>query len=243
MALVDEGLARRLWPGRSAVGQRLRWIRQPDTPVEVVGVVAGVRHRGPSAEPQPTVYRPHTQYVRWTMTLAVRVAGEPASAAMEVAAAVRRVDPGQPVADVRTLSTMARQSLAQPGFGAVVGGTLALLATTLAAIGVYGLFAFAVAERRREMAVRMALGATRAAVVRLILGEGLRVVLVGLAIGVPSAALAARALGTQAIDVASATPAILAAAAGVLVAVTASACVIPALTASKVEPASALRSE
>ena len=243
VAVVDERLAQRLWPGRSAVGQRLRWIRQPDAPVEVVGVVGAVRHRGPFAEPQPTVYRPHTQYVRWTMTLAVRVTGEPAAATTAIAAVVHRVDPLQPVADVRTMPTMARQSVAQPGFGAALGGALALLATTLAAVGVYGLFAFAVAERRREMAVRMALGATRAAIVRLVLGDGLRVVLIGLAIGVPAASLSAHALATQAVDVSSATPAILAAAAVVLVAVTASASAIPALRASRVEPASALRSE
>jgi putative ABC transport system permease protein len=243
VVLVDETLARRLWPGRSAVGQRLRWIRQPDTPLEVVGVVGAVRHRGPHAEPQPTAYRPHTQYPRSTMTLAVRVGGEPASAAMAVAAAVHRVDPLQPVADITTLSALAQRSVAQPGFGAALGGAMALLSTTLSAVGVYGLFAFAVAERRREMAVRIALGATRQAIVSLVLGDGLRVALAGLAIGVPLAALSARALRSQTVDMASATPATLVAAAAVLIVVSAAACAIPARRASKVEPASALRSE
>jgi putative ABC transport system permease protein len=243
VVMVDEMLARRLWPGRSAIGQRMRWIRQPDIPMEVVGVVSAVRHRGPHVEPQPTAYRPHTQYVRRTMTLAVRVAGDPASAAAAVAAAVHRVDPLQPVADVGTLTALVRRSVAQPGFGAALGGALALLATALSAVGVYGLLAYAVAERRREMAVRIALGATRAAIMRLVLGDGIRVALAGLAIGVPLAALAARALRTQAVDVAGGTPVTLAAAVAVLVVVSAGACAIPARRASKVEPASALRNE
>ena len=243
VVIVDELLARRLWPGRPPIGQRLRWIRQPDTPLEVVGVVSAVRHRGPHAEPQPTAYRPHTQYVRWTMTLAVRVEGDPASAATALAAAVHRVDPLQPVADVGTLSALSRRSVAQPGIGAALGGALALLATALSAVGVYGLFAYTVAERRREMAVRIALGATRAAIMRLVFGDGLRVTVAGLAIGVPLAALAARALRTQMVDVAGSTSATLAAAGVLLVAVSAAACAIPARRASKVEPASALRSE
>ena len=243
VAIVDETLARRLWPLGDAVGSRMRWIRQPEVPIEIVGIVRAVRHRGLEEDPRETVYRPHAQYPRTTMYVAVRVAGETAAWTDAVTAAVHRVDSRQVVADVTTLEALERQSIAQPGLGAFVGGLLGTLALVMAAIGVYGLFAFAVSQRRREIAVRLALGATRRSILALIAGEAARVVACGLALGLPLSVIGAVSLRAVALGVATPDRRLFAIAAACVVVVAGTACWIPARRASRVEPAIALRTD
>ncbi len=243
VAVIDQTMARRLWPNRSAIGRHVRWIRQADRPIEIVGVVNAVRHRGLENEPRETVYLPFTQYVRWTMFLTVRVAGDASSAAGSVQSAVHRLDPAQPVAEVATLDALVSRSLARPGFGAGVGGVLALLALTLAAIGAYGLFAFAVSHRVREMAVKMALGATPAIVRWHVLRDGVFVAGAGLAIGLPLSTVglrAARALGLDALPLGGWPIGLTAA---TLFAIVAGACWLPARRAARIDPAITLRAE
>jgi putative ABC transport system permease protein len=243
VAVVDERLARRLWPGRRAVGHDIRWIRQPERPIRIVGVVRGVRHRGLELDARETVYLPHTQYARWTMYLTVRVAGDPTVAAAGILAAVHRIDPSQPLADITTLDALISRSVARPGFGAAFGGALALLALTLAGVGAYGLFAFAVSQRLREMAVRLALGATPATNLRLVLADGLRVAVAGLLVGLPVAAVAIGAARAIVVEGMAPEPWAFGAAAAVLLVVAWGACWLPARRAARVQPASALRTD
>ena len=134
VAVIDETLAKRLWPRARAVGQHIRWIRQPDVSMEIVGVVRGVRHRTLAEDPQPTVYRPLSQYARRAMFLVAQTEGDAASVARPLAAAVRDVDPNQPVSNLDPMPVLMARSLAQPGFGAALGSAVALLALVLATV-------------------------------------------------------------------------------------------------------------
>jgi predicted permease len=245
VAIIDDTLARRLWKNRSAIGQRIRWIRRPDAAIEIVGVVRAVRHRGLDQPAQATVYRPHTQYARNTMVIVGRAVpgADAGSAARLVAAAVQSIDPDQPIADVRTLDSLVTLSLAQPGFGASLGAALGILALALTAVGVYGLFAFAVTQRTREMGLRLALGATPQGVLRLVMVEGTFVAAGGVAAGLAGAALAARWIRSLLPETTPPGVAMFAVAAAVTLAAALLACWIPARRAAALDPASVLRSE
>ena len=241
VAIVDQTFARRLWPGQSAVGKRIHWMRMPDEAIEIVGVVGAVRHRGVESPARETVYRPHAEYARNTMSIVVRGNDAPAPLSQPVLAAIHAIDPNQPVADVTTMDALTTQSLAQPGFATGLAASLALIALALTIVGTYGLASYAVAERRREIGIRLALGAQPAGVVITVLSEGLRFALVGLLLGVPIA-LAAGALvrrnlpGVSAID-----PLLLIASGLALVVTTTAACWLPARRASQVPPSEPLR--
>jgi hypothetical protein len=243
VAIVDAVLARRLWPGQSAIGQRLRWIRQPDVAVEVVGVVASIRHGGPDAEPKPTIYRPHTQYVRGTMTLVAESAGEASTIAPALKSAVHRVAPMQPVGRIETMEDLADRAVAGPGFAAAVGACVAAMAVVLAAVGVYGLFAMAVGERRKELAIRVAIGAKPASIMRLLVADALGIAGIGLVIGLPVAAWTVLTMPMHAGSVAAAPQLPLVVAGFVLALVALVACWLPARRAARVDPMVALRSE
>ena len=243
VAIVDETFARRVAGTGRIIGQRIRWIRRPGDAIEIVGVVRAVRHRGFEQPARETVYRPTTQYSRNTMFVVAATAGDASRSAGAVAAAVGAVDPDQPVADVATIDDLVDRSLAQPGFGAAFGAALALLALGLAVVGVYGLFAFAVAGRTREIGVRLALGATSSRVVRLIVAEGAAVAGAGLAAGLSGAVIAARWIrtvlpGALPIDLST-----IAVAGGVMLAAALAACWLPARRAGRLDPASVIRSE
>ena len=242
VAIVDEPFARRAWPNESALGKKIRWFRAPDRELEVVGVVRSVRHRGFEAPPRETVYRPYAQYPRWTMFLALRTSNDPADLTAAAQAAIRSLDPDQPLADVVSMDTLASRSLAQPAFGAVLSSTLAAIALGLTMVGMYGLFAFAVSKRTREVGVRLALGATPRQIVSLILRDGLRLTASGLLIGAPLAWLAATAIERRlALPVAIDLPTV-AVAMTIVLATTAIACWLPSRRASRVSPAEPLRS-
>jgi hypothetical protein len=243
VAVVDETLQRRVWPRGDAIGRRIRWIRQPDRPIEIVGVVRAVRHRGSDQPARETVYRPHAQYPRWTMYLVAETAGDPGAAASAVAAAVHEVDPDQPVSDVMTMEARARVALAPSAFGAGLGSLLAVLALGLATVGVYGLFAFAVAQRRKELSVRLALGATPSGLTRGVLREAAWIAGVGLLSGLPLAIVAARWMRARVIGVPAFDAALVGVVGLVMLAAAVCACWLPARRAARVDPAGALRAE
>jgi predicted permease len=241
VAIVDEAFARKAWPGESAVGKRIRWFRSPQGELEVVGVVTTVRHRGFDAPPRETVYRPHTQYARPTMYVAVRTSRSPDAHASAAVEAIRALDSDQPVAEITTMSALAARSLAQPGIGATLSALFALIALALTAVGVYGVVAYAVSQRTREFGVRLALGASPGAIRALILGAGARTGLVGLLVGVPCGWVACRFVErTMALPV-SLDVATLAAGMAVTIACTVGACWVPSLRASRVSPSEPLR--
>jgi putative ABC transport system permease protein len=196
VAIVDELFARRLSLDGDVVGRRIHWFRQPGVEIEVVGVVRSVRHRGPADPPRETVYRPHRQYPRNSMFLVVRTRIDPATAASSIRTAVNSVDPSQPIADVATMAQRLDRSVTRARTSLMLAGTLAGLALALGLIGLYGVLSFGVAQRLREFGVRMSLGASPAAVRRLVLKEGLTLTLAGVAAGVLAAGVVAMLIRT-----------------------------------------------
>jgi putative ABC transport system permease protein len=186
VVVIDEELARRFWPNEDAVGARLTWHIDPGTPVtaEIIGIVGRVHWGGLAAAPQATTYFWYPQNPERTVTIVARAAGDPASLAGPLSREVALVDPDQPVADVRLMRDLVADDLARPRFTMRLLVGFAVIALLLAMLGLYGLISFIVLQRTREIGVRMALGAQRGDVLRLILQRGLRLALLGIILGV-----------------------------------------------------------
>jgi putative ABC transport system permease protein len=242
VAVVDAGLAARLWPDGGAVGERLGIdLFGEAVHLEVVGMVEPVRHAGITEPPHETIYLP-LHFMPWApMTVAVRTAADPVTLAGPVRAGVRALDPGLPVYAVRPLSSYVREALAATRFTLVLAAVFAGLALALAAIGLAGVLAYAVRRRRHEIGVRVALGARPADVVRLIVGRGLLLVVFGIALGLAAALLVSRALSGLVYGVSATDPATYAALAAVLAAVAVAASWVPARRAARIDPVTALR--
>ena len=243
--VVNEFLAKRHWPGKSAVGKRIRFGDEKAPWWTVVGVVDDIRERGFLYEMKPAVYVPVTQVKKPSgfSMLVVRTSNDPASAVKMVEGAVWSVDPQQPVSYVRTMDQLMETDVADRTRPMILLGVFAGLALVLACIGVYGVLAYAVAQRTREIGVRMALGAKPRDVTRMILGGGVKLSAIGLLAGGALAAGLANLLETLLFGVTVVAPGIYVGTAATLLLVALMACVIPAQRASRVDPAVALRNE
>jgi len=250
VAVVNEAMARRYWAGQDPLGRRFR-IGPPDRPwVSVVGVVGDVRHNGITGVVKAKFYRSYAQFHRSRggratrdLALVVKTDGDPLALAAPIREVVRRLDPAVPVSRVRTLDAIASGSIAAPRLASRVLSLFAVLAVLLCAVGVYGVLAMSVAERRQEIGVRMALGARAANVSGLVLGEGLAAVGSGLALGLVAAAFLSRFLESLLHGVRPLDPATYLAVAGALASVALAAGLVPALRAARTDPAIALRNE
>jgi len=235
--------------GRVALGKRFREL--PNGPWStIIGVVGDTRDTSLAAPPSMTVYRPESYSVpqsggptQWTMALVVRTAGEPTAITSAVQRVVRELDPGLPLFDVRPMSAVAAASMAQLSFTILVLGAAAIVTLILGAVGLYGVMAYVVSLRTRELAVRIALGATPAAVVGMLTRQGVAVTGVGIAAGLAVFVLVARALKSLLFGVAAMDPVTLAGASLLLVAIAALASWLPARRTSQVDPADVLRAE
>jgi len=243
--VVNEFLAKRHWPGKSAVGKRIRLGDEKAPWWTVVGVVHDIRERGFLYEMKPAVYVPVTQLKKPSgfSMLVVRTSNDPASAVKMVEGAVWSVDPQQPVSYVRTMDELMETDVADRTRPMILLGVFAGLALLLACIGVYGVMAYAVAQRTREIGLRMALGAKPMDVTRMILGGGVKLSAIGLLAGGALAAGLANLLETLLFGVTVVAPGIYVGTAATLLLVALMACVIPAQRASRVDPAVALRNE
>jgi putative ABC transport system permease protein len=243
--VVNEFLAKRHWPGQSAIGKRIRFDDADEPWRVVVGVVRDIRERGFLYEMKPAVYVPITQQKKpeRNSVLVVRTSNDPASTIKMVEGAVWSVDSQQPVSYVRTMDQLIEADVADRTRPMVLLGVFAGLALVLACIGVYGVLAYAVAQRTREIGVRMALGAKPLDVTRMILGRGMRLSAIGLLAGGALAAGLGALLRSLLFEVTLVAPGIYAGTAAALVLVAAVACVIPAHRAARVDPAVALRNE
>jgi putative ABC transport system permease protein len=236
VVVVNEALARRIWPTEDPIGKQLHNLT-------VVGVVGDTRHEGLSQETEAEFYVPYLQLPGDSMQLAVRTAAEPDSIVSAVRAQVRDVDPDQPLYHVATLQQVLSESLAPRRFNLLLLGIFAGIALTLATVGIYGVMAFAVTQRTHEIGIRMALGAERRNVLGLIVRQGLRLTLIGVALGLAGAWALTSFLASFLFGVAPRDPATFVLVSLALVAVSILACYIPARRATKVDPMVALRYE
>jgi putative ABC transport system permease protein len=180
--LVNETLARRYWPNQNAVGKHILIGRQP-APAEIVGVTADVKNKGLAVETAPHIYLPFPQIPWGNMNLLLHTANDPRNLISAVRAQVIALDPDQPVTGIQTIEELMDGSRAQPRFMMLLLGIFSATALVLAVIGIYGVLAYSVAQRRGELGIRLALGAERADIFRLVVGQGLALTLLGIAIG------------------------------------------------------------
>jgi putative ABC transport system permease protein len=245
VAIVNETFARTWWPGRSALGQRLKWGDYKNTSdwLTVVGVVSDVRHFGLSEPPRAEIDTAYAQNPDDGMGVVVRTDGALAGLAPAVRAAVAGIDKDLPVYNLRSMEEYVGRSTARPRQRAGLTGVFAAVAILLAAVGVFATVAFSVVSRTREIGIRMALGAGRKHILTRILGQGLRPVLAGAAVGLAAAAVAARLLTTLLYRVPAMDPIVFVAVPVVLSAVAVLAAWLPARRAARISPLEALRHE
>lgn len=240
VVVINEELAHRFWPSGNAVGHLIR-LSADSVPRQIVGVVRTSDYTTLGEAPQSCVYFPLLQNVGGSSSLYIRTAGDPSLALQAVQRAIREVDPKIEVTDIRTGSKLMDQVLWNARMVLRVLGILGLMALALASVGLYGVLTYSISGRRREIGVRMALGASRADVLRLVLRQGMVLVCSGAAIGLVLALLIGRAFSRMLFGLNPADPLSLAGAAAVLILVAVFACWLPARAASRVDPLSALR--
>jgi putative ABC transport system permease protein len=246
VVIIDEGLAREYWPRESPLGKRVRFgPPEANEPWHViVGVVREVKHESLNLTQRKSVYLPHAQVSIGSMALAVRTrGGNPESLAAAVRAQVRELDPNQPVTAVRTMSEIVSRSVWQSRLYTILFGVFAAVALLLASVGIYGVMSYAVTQRTHEIGIRMALGAQRADVLRLIIGQGMWLALLGVCVGVLASLGLTRLMQSLLFGVGATDPVTFAGVAALLSAAALLACYLPARRATKVDPMIALRYE
>jgi predicted permease len=235
--VVNETMARKYWGG-NAIG---RVIRFGSGPAVIVGIASDGKYRQINETPRNFLYVPIAQYFRHDALLIVRTAGDAASTIPALQAQVRGLDPNLPLFDVRTVDEHLKMSVFIPRMASVILTLFGALALLLAVVGLYSVVAFGVAQRTREIGVRVALGASRASVVRLVLRQGMKLTAIGLIVGIGLAVAAAQALRSQLMGVAPTDLASFGGPAVLLLVVALIACVIPAFRAARLDPVRALR--
>jgi putative ABC transport system permease protein len=243
VVIVSRSLAETFWPGQDPVGKRLSMSWGEDTPAEIVGVVGNVRFTSLDAPARMAMYWPVAQVDNSFMTFMIRSAGPPQAVSAAVRAELAALDPELPPGPFRTLEEVVAGSLERQRFLLRLLAGFALLALLLAGAGVYGVLSYTVVERVPEVGVRLAVGASPADIIRLVLGDGIRLGLIGVGIGLVGAIFAAGALRDLLFEVQPRDPLSLLAVALVLLLATLAAAWLPARRAGGVDPIKALRAE
>jgi putative ABC transport system permease protein len=246
VAIVNETLAERYFPGGDAVGRRLKQggDERPNNPwMEIVGVVGDVKYAGLNAPPEPAFYLADRQQPFNNRFVTVRTAADPRSALNSIRAAVSALDRDVPVARLYTIDQLMNESVAAPRFRTTLVTVCAILGLVLAAIGIYGVMAYTVSERARELGVRVALGATTRDVMRMVLVEAFALAAAGVVLGVAGAVATTRLMAALLFGVTPTDPATFVSIAGLLMAIALAGSYVPARRATRVDPIAALRSE
>jgi putative ABC transport system permease protein len=241
--IVNEALARRHWPNADPIGKRIKvnWTDQRED--EIIGVVGDVRHAGLETEARSMTYWPQLREANSSMTLAVRTAGEPASVVSAIRGIVREQDPDLALADIKTMDEVVSRSVAQRRLLATLLGIFAAAALVLAAVGIYGVIAYSVTQRTQEIGIRLALGAQRSDVLRLVVGQAAALALAGILIGAAGAALLTRLMTDLLFGVKPFDPLTFGAVAALLGSIALLASYLPGRRATRVDPVVALRAE
>jgi putative ABC transport system permease protein len=244
-ALVNREAVRRYWPNASPIGQHVTIVDGPGTtaPIEIVGVVDNVKTDDPTDAPPPRIYRPLSQNPNRELAFVIRTDSDPTPLAPAVRDAVRGADADLAISRMRPLRQIMREQFAENYVLVGLFASFALLALVLAGTGLYGVTAYGVSQRTREIGIRMALGATRHSVQSLVLGQNAGLVVIGALIGLAGGALLAQAMRSILYRVSTTDPVTFAAGFGVLGAVALLASYLPARRASRVDPLTALRHE
>lgn len=247
--VVNEALAEKFFGREDPVGRQIRWAFTDLPWMTIVGVVGNVKVEGLTTESGPAYYAVAEQavdtYPSWMFdtTVIIRTKADPAALAPQVRAVLRRLDPNLPIHGIQTLEDVVSISVARPRFTMVLLGMFAALALVLGAVGIYGVISYGVAQRTQEIGIRMALGAGRPAVTRLVMGQGMVLAAIGVGVGLAAAVVVTRVMESQLFGVSSRDPLIFAGVAAGLTVVSLLASLVPALRATRIHPMEALRTE
>jgi putative ABC transport system permease protein len=245
VVIVNEAFARKYWPAypstATPVGDRLTIPVVSTQPLEIVGVVADVKHSGPTREPDLQVYIPDRLYPPQIAFLALRAEGDPFRAVDAVRAQVRAIDANQTITDIKLMDQILERATGQQHLAARVLGLFAASALLLAVVGLYGVMAYSVSQRTQEIGVRRALGAGHADVLWMVVGQGLRLTVIGIVCGLVGAYVSTRLLESLLFDVSRTDAVTFVIVPALFVAVTVLASLIPAMRAARIDPVGALR--
>jgi len=245
VAIVNDALAHAIWPGATAIGKRFRIGDAKGPIVEIVGVVRGMQDLFPGETPKPYIFRPLGQAYRSDMTLLVHSTQDPLALAAPLRAMIAALDPSLPVFDVRTMDDHLHngQAFLFTRIGSSFAAVFGLLALVLAAVGVYGVVSYSVAQRTREIGVRVALGARLTTILRLVVGQGMKLALIGAGVGLLLALATTGVLSSILYGVAPRDPFVFSAVIVLLTVIAGAACLVPAWRAMRIDPLIAIRSE
>jgi putative ABC transport system permease protein len=244
VGIIDERVAREVFGQANPIGKRFRIATVPPLPwVEIVGVAGHVRHEGLENDPRPQVYWPYQQRTQDRIAMVVKTMGDPAAMTAAVREAIREVDPGQPLYDVRPMTEVVERSVMAQRINTVLVGAFAGLGLLLASIGLYSVVSHLTARRSREFGIRLALGADPGNLLRMVLKQGLVRAACGLAVGLALSAALSRLLGSLLHGVGALDPATYISVTVLLLLVVLAASYSPARRAAKTDPTSALRCE
>ena len=243
VAIVSQSLARHGWPGQNPLGKPFNFVGDTKHSFEVVGVVGDVRGLSPDDQPYPQMYVPILQHPPDAAFLVIHGSQNSTATSATLRGVIRSVDKNEPIASIGTMEQLISQSVAAPRFRTLLLGIFAGLAFLLSVVGIYGIISYSVSQRSHEMGVRMALGAERHEVVRLVVGQGMRLTLMGVAVGLVAALGLTRLLASYLYSVRPTDPVTFVVVSAVMIAVALLASYIPARRATKVDPVVALRHE
>ena len=244
VVLIGETMAHRFWPDEDPIGKKInvRFLGQQTTR-EIIGVIGDVRHTGLDSDPRPELFLPHLQEPYGSMTYIVRTSVDPQTLLPAVKREVWTVSKTQPFSSITTMEQLVSRSLGERRFSLLFLTTFASIALALAGVGIYGLISFNTSQRTHEIGVRMALGAGRQDILKLVVGQGLALTLTGVALGLVAAFALTRYLSSLLFNVSAADPATFVVVSLLLIGVALLACYLPARRAMKVDPMIALRYE